>query len=177
MLQALRQMAEGQPEGLDEFFRLCGDAMFSFACRALPSRADAEEVLQDALVRIWNKAANYDPVRSKPFTWAMMILRGLVYDRLRHQRRRVTLEALPDINDAYWPASVGPLLGGERLDWEAAWASLNEHERGTLELAIFTAATAEEIASMRQEPVGTVKTRIRRGMQKLRDILYPSTAP
>lgn len=175
LLGSIQLMAQREERGLTQFFRLCGDGLFSFALRALDSRSDAEEILQDALVRVWDKAAEFDPSRSHPYTWAVMITRGLVYDRLRRRSRRVILEHSPFLNEDSWGSSADPNMG-QWLDWEDAWATLSEQERSTLTLAVFSAATAEEIAKKRDEPIGTVKTRTHRALHKLRQLLF-SQAP
>ncbi|MFN0128668.1 MAG: RNA polymerase sigma factor [Verrucomicrobiales bacterium] len=178
LVDAVRRMARRDATGLDDVFHLCGDALFSFALRALHSRGDAEEVVQDTLVRLWHKAPTYDPARSHPFTWAMLITRGLVADRLRARHRRVTLVGWEGMDEGSreegpWPAAgAAPWTCGRREDWEAAWAGLSEIEQRTLQRAVFTPATAEDIARELGEPLGTVKARVRRALAKLRRVLF-----
>ena len=83
----LRRIGEGQRAALQELYHLYSKPLYSYALKILGNQQDAEEVVQDAFVRYWKKAAKYDRSRSKPFAWAVMILRGICFDRLRQRKK------------------------------------------------------------------------------------------
>ena len=151
--------------------------MFSLALRLVGDAGEAEEVLQDAFVKIWRHAADYDARRSRPFTWAVTILRRTGFDRLRKRRRAVVYPPLPADAEA-----IDDLPGGDdtrqvaaanedsaRL--RAALAEIPADQRRALELALYSDLTHPEIAHSLARPVGTVKSWIRRGLLDLRHML------
>ena len=164
----MRRIAEGDASAVDELYRNFATPLFSFALRVLGRREDAEEVLQDTFVRIWKKAASFDSARSRPYTWAVMILRGLALDRLRLRQRRP--EPLPL---ALVPESPPPpdFPEEEAARLRVAFGSLRAEERACLELAIFEDRSHQEIATDLGQPLGTVKSRVRRALARLRELL------
>ncbi|MES2708237.1 MAG: sigma-70 family RNA polymerase sigma factor [Verrucomicrobiota bacterium] len=163
----LHRMSRGETAALNDLWDAWSRPLFAVAVRALGSAEDAEEVLQDALVRFWNKAPDYDFRQSQPFTWAVMILRGLIHDRLRARRRRPVLVAGGNSPEGI-TESLPP---GQRGDLEQALSMLTPDERQALDIAVFHPATHEEIATRLGQPLGTVKSRIRRALDKLRSAL------
>lgn len=158
-----QQMARGDKSALDRFFESHGSAMLGVALQMLGSHEDAEEVLQDTMVKLWQKAPAYDPTRSRPFTWALLMLRGLCLDRLRLRRRRLVPVPLPpDWSQPclqHWsPETV--------MDVQGAWEGLGPAEQLLLRRAVFGPLTAADVAVADQEPIGTVKSRLRRTLQK-----------
>jgi RNA polymerase sigma-70 factor (ECF subfamily) len=89
-VRLIAQIADGQTGALSELYRRRGGALFRFLQRILGEDPDAEEILQDAFVAIWRRAGGYDPAKSGPLTWMMMIARGLALDRLRQRSRRLS---------------------------------------------------------------------------------------
>ena len=147
------------------------------AYRVLNDQEAAEDVLQDVFVQIWDKAPTYDPARGKPLTWAVTMTRNKAIDRLRSAHRRYRLhdevereteifERTPD------RSSVDAVDSAEksRIVRDAVM-QLSKEQRHAIELAFFSGLTQAEIAEELQEPLGTVKARIRRGMMKLKEIL------
>ena len=166
----MRRLAQRDPSALDELYQNFATPLFSFALRMLGRREDAEEVLQDTFVRIWNKAVSFDSGKSRPYTWAVMILRGLALDRLRYRHRRpdpLPLEFAPEA----LPPPDFPEDEAARL--RAAFSALRPEERACLELAIFEDRSHPEIAADLGQPLGTVKSRIRRALARLRELLAP----
>lgn len=163
----LYRLGKGELAALNDLWETWSRPLYAFAVRALASTEDAEEVLQDALVRFWKNAPEYDPAQSQPFTWAVMILRGLIQDRLRARRRRPVLVAgsCPVEGIAQ---TMAPGFGG---DLEQALTMLTPDERQALDIAVFHPATHEEIAARLGQPLGTIKTRLRRAFEKLRTAL------
>ncbi len=164
----LRRLAEGDVAALDEVWAAWNRPLFAYAWRALGSVEDAEEVLQDALVKFWEKAAGYDRDKARPFSWALMITRGLVCDRLRlRQRRPVLVSESATTTDPAAP----PAVPGTRSDLQRALSALTAEEREALDFALFQPTTHEDLAARLGQPLGTVKARLRRAVHKLRAAL------
>jgi RNA polymerase sigma-70 factor (ECF subfamily) len=167
-------MAAGDSSALDALYPRLAPAITMFALRITDSQTDAEEVMQDTFVKMWNKAVSYDPKRGHVITWALTIARGLALDR----RRKLTRQAGRSVKDAI-PTAVAP----EGMDQErftalrGAWAMLSPEEQDCLEQSIFDDLSHSEIAVRRLEALGTVKSRLRRALQKLRQTLLDSPPP
>jgi RNA polymerase sigma-70 factor (ECF subfamily) len=140
---------------------------------------DAEEVVQEAFVQIWEKAASYDERRGKPLTWAMTLTRNKAIDRLRRVQRRNRLHDEVEQEAQIWDRVLDRDSSDEAAAHEtqaivrSAVIQLSEDQRRAIELAFFSGLTQHEIAKRLDEPLGTVKARIRRGMMKLRHIIAP----
>lgn len=169
----LERIGRRDTRALDQLYRCYAAPLFSYAYKMLSDRGDAEEVLQDTFVRIWRKAAQYDGKRSKPFTWSVMIIRGLALDRLRSRNKKsairsVPLDAVEEPHSSH-DASLEHLFFSEASrKVQQALQTLPEAERRCLELVVFSEISHSQIAQQTQQPLGTVKARIRRGMAKLR---------
>jgi RNA polymerase sigma-70 factor, ECF subfamily len=164
----LERLARRDAAALDELYRVYSTPLFSFAMKVLGRSEDAEEVLQDTFVKIWNKAPTFDRTKSRPFTWAVMILRGLALDRRRKLHRRPAPLPLDAALEAPPPPGF-PADESARL--RAAFARLRVEERACLALAIFGERSHPEIAADLGQPLGTVKSRVRRALAKLREFL------
>ncbi len=163
----LARMAKGDSTALAELWDAWSRPLFAVACHALGSQEDAEEVLQDALVKYWRKAPQFDPAKSQPYTWGMMLLRGLIHDRLRARKR---IPVLVSCEFAVDHASSASEAGGTS-DLLHALTALTPEERQTLDIAVFQPSTHEEIARRLGQPLGTIKSRIRRALDKLHSAL------
>lgn len=155
--------------------------LFSLAVRFTGDHGAAEEVLQDAFVKIWRHAAGYDARKSRPFTWAVTILRRTAIDHLRKHRRMPAFNPLPE--EVATPAEL-TTRETVRQTAEAReatgrvrdiLATIEPPRRDALELALFSTLTHAEIAARLAQPAGTVKTWIRRGLLELRDTLTSAT--
>lgn len=157
----------------DRYSRL----VFSLAYQAVGDIALAEEITQDVFMRVWEKADTYNPKYGKATTWMASIARNRAIDIYRRQRVR------PEGHRAAWDPDTGPDLPGLQ-DVEAeyeqtrrgaavrqALGTLPEDQRLALAYAYFLGYTQREIAEELNEPLGTIKTRIRLAMNKLRDLL------
>jgi RNA polymerase sigma-70 factor (ECF subfamily) len=173
----LALVGAGDREAFRELYRRYSRPLFSLAIRIMGDTGDAEEQTQDAFIKIWRNAASFDPRRSRPFTWAVTITRRTCIDRLRKRRRQVATAPLPGDGDASLPGMAGPCGSdiAEARDDSArlmgALADIPSDQRNALELAIFSAMTHPEIAQRLRQPVGTVKSWIRRGLLALRATL------
>lgn len=175
---ALVRLAEGDERALLSLYRHYGAYVYGLALRILRDSSEAEEITQDVFSKIWTNASTYRPERGSVLTWIMRIARNRAIDALRsrnaslaHLRRG--LES-PDGFES-WSVQRDP-VGEISMEWERrrvreAVASLPKEQREALSLAFFSGKTHIEIARVLGEPVGTIKTRIRLAMKKLRAIL------
>ena len=150
--------------------------VYSVAAHVLGDHGIAEEVLQDIFYQLWRTAANFDAARGSLPAWLMVTARNRAIDRLR-RRNRATQSG-----DEQWsnrPPAAPLNLETEMARKEAvervrsAFAALAPSQRETIELAYFEGLTQTEIAARTREPLGTVKTRMRSGLQILREMLNP----
>jgi RNA polymerase sigma-70 factor (ECF subfamily) len=152
--------------------------LFGAAMRILRDSAEAQDVVHDAFVALWEKADTFTPERGSPFSWAVTLVRNRAIDRVRQRRRRAELLAESAPSDLGYadaaPNASAPdaaMAGDEARAVRAAVATLPAEQKKALELAFFGGLTQEQIARTLREPLGTVKARIRRGLIKLRDSL------
>jgi RNA polymerase sigma-70 factor (ECF subfamily) len=152
--------------------------LFSLLLRILNNRAEAEDVLQDVFVQVWQCAASFDAERGRPFTWLVTLARSRAIDRVRalSSRERTAQAATAEEDDA--PSALqtaDPFDAAERREQrERIGAALNEipeEQRRVILLAYFEGLTQTEIAERLNEPLGTVKTRTRAALFKLRELL------
>ncbi|HEX4263293.1 MAG TPA: sigma-70 family RNA polymerase sigma factor, partial [Verrucomicrobiae bacterium] len=152
--------------------------LFSIAVRIVGDPQEAEEIIQDVFVQVWEKAPMFDIVLGTPIHWVISITRNRSIDRLRSRQRRARVieelrEEIAPETTVYTP-STPPALDKEALSLvRTAVAGLPAEQRQAIEMAFFSGLTHAEIAEKLGEPLGTVKARIRRGMLKLRDSLQP----
>ncbi|MFQ5946638.1 MAG: sigma-70 family RNA polymerase sigma factor [Anaerolineae bacterium] len=167
------RVAGGEREALAEIYDRYARVAFSLAVSILGDRMSAEEVTQDAFLRVWHAASGYQPSRGAFATWLMAIVRHRAIDELR--RGRLPLEMEPPI-PLENPASFAELAPGvdesvlRGLRMRAALARLPEEQRSVILLSYFMGLTHREIAERQDTPLGTIKTRMRLGLQKLRQI-------
>lgn len=176
-IRLLAAVAEGDRPAFRELYALHNAALFSLAVRLVGDIGAAEEVLQDTFVKIWRHAADYDPRKSRPFTWAVTILRRTCIDHLRKHRRFPSAIPLPDDDTAPVEFSTRETIRRTTEVHEAVelvntrLQAIARPQRTALELALFSTLTREEIAERLAQPVGTIKTWIRRGLLDLRETL------
>lgn len=167
-------VAAGEESALRIIYERYGWRLHGGAMRALENEADVAEVMQDWLVRVWEKAETYNPSLSCVGTWLTMIFRGLVSNKLRARRRRLCPVPLLEQDQLAAAAATHSLCSQEL---EQIFHQFSSDERRYLDAAVFTCRTHEEISRDFAEPVGTVKTRIRRAMDKLRNLLQQELQP
>jgi len=175
----LKKIGAGDRVSFDLLYDRFADRLFGIAYGVLNQREAAEDVVQDVFVQIWEKAALYDASRGRPLTWAVILTRHKAIDRLRsNQRRRQLQEDAEREAETHDPfdehtsldaAAVGETTARVRR----AMMELPPDQRQSLELAFFSYLTHVEIAEQLQQPLSTIKGRIRRGMAKLRELLPP----
>lgn len=176
--QLLRRIAARDREALAEFYDLMSGILFSTVIRILGDVNESEEVVQDVFLQVWKSAATFDSALGTPFNWVLGITRNRAIDRLRARQRRFramdTLESFAEVPPA-WHAAPAQMLFSEeeRAGVRAALNTIPSDQRQAIEMAFFGGMTHAEIAQNLNEPLGTIKARIRRGMLKLRDSLQP----
>lgn len=153
----------------DRYSRL----VFSLALRVLSDRDAAEETVQEVFIKVWRRADDFDPGRAKLSTWIARIAHNHAIDEWRRRSHRPRLGE-PSQNEST-DDTVLP-VDAAMADWEHqkivhALGHIPHEQRRVIELAYWGGLTHKEIAEKLGEPMGTVKTRIRRGMQKLRTLL------
>ena len=175
LLGLLQQMAKGEHTALAGCYDVMGPVVFSLAVRMLRDRPAAEDVTQDIFVQVWRQAANYDTTRGSPEAWMMMIARTRILDRLRSRSAGVILKPvgdnLPEVPDAEdWPEDLA-VSREDAVNVRRALAELPHDQKHAIELAFFDGLTHVEISEKLNVPLGTIKTRIRLGLLKIKDYL------
>jgi len=159
---------------LAELYDRFAATLNALALRILRDDADAEEVVQEALVHAWNRADSYDPGRSSVSTWLVLVTRSRAIDRLRSRRvvDRTHDQVRHEVSLHESPKGGRRVQDGERRQRvRAALRELPPEQRQVLDLAYYGGLTQSEIAQTAQIPLGTVKTRTLLAMKKLRSAL------
>ena len=179
----VRLVAERRPEALAELYDRFAPTLLALARRVLDNHADAEEVLQEVFVQVWNRGERYDPARSSVSTWLVLIARSRAIDRLRSRKvvertHEATAQAAVGASGVGEPHTSPEALENvfiqerhERVRREMA--ALPAEQRQVLEMAFYQGLTQSEIAAKAGLPLGTVKTRTLLAMKKLRNALRP----
>ena len=176
---ALERMARGDHEALAELYDRHGRLVFSLALRILRDQSDAEDIVQDVFSQAWRQAARYESSRGNVIAWLLNLTRSRAIDRLRGRQSRPeaasdSLLAI-DIPDLTLPVDEQLSLEGRASRVRAAMKELSVLQRVAIELAFYEGLTHVEIAERLELPLGTVKTRIRQGLLKLKERLAGAT--
>ncbi len=168
-------LSEGEVEALERLYDRYSSLVFSIAVRVLTDRQLAEDVTQEVFLRLWRRPWSYDPGRGKFRSWLMSVTRNRSIDERRRVVRRLRQEDRDDDGMPEIPApgrfhdpQLEAVLADERRAVREAMTRLPPAQREVIELAYFGGLTQVEVAALTGEPLGTVKTRIRLGIQKLR---------
>ena len=147
--------------------------LFGLLMRILNNREEAEDVLQELFLQVWRRAADFDENRGRPFTWLVTMARSRGIDRLRAlaSRERVAVAGARDEAEAVSDAANDAFRSEQRGLVTTALAQLPDEQKRPLMLAYFDGLTQSEIAARLGAPLGTVKTRMRTGLMKLRELL------
>lgn len=179
MLQAIKA---GDPGALARLYRRYGPAVLALCRRILGDPAEAEDATLDSFAQLWERSDRYDPARASPLSYLMTIARSRAIDRLRARRRGLvpvdwTDEILPS-NVSSPPSAYDAAFEAElRERVQAALRVLSERERRAIELSFYEGLSHREIAERLVLPLGTVKTRIRQGLIRLRGLVQSDGRP
>jgi RNA polymerase sigma-70 factor (ECF subfamily) len=174
---AIARIARGDASGLAELYDRHAKPVYSLALRILGSQSEAEDIVQDVFSQAWSQASRYDARKGRVAAWLLTLARSRSIDRLRALRvrradavedHRIDLENLVD---GGLPPDARVVSADERARVRGAVAQLPLLQRTALELAYYEGLTHTEIAARLEEPLGTVKTRIRSGLARLRELL------
>lgn len=170
LLHAVARSDEAALAALYDRYRII---LFGLLVRILSSREESEDVLQEVFLQVWRRAGDFDEERGRPFTWLVTLARSRAIDRLRvlASRQRLADSAAQEVTGEASDAVADTLHAEQREIVARALATLPEEQRRTLKLAYFEGLTQSEIATQLGTPLGTVKTRMRTGMMKLRELL------
>jgi RNA polymerase sigma-70 factor, ECF subfamily len=171
----IRAMATGNHDAFARFYDRYAPLVFPFVLRIVGERADAADVLQDVFWEAWRDASAYDAARGSPEAWLVMRARTRAIDRVRRTRRRAATFVAPLEQG---PAAAPPPVGGDAAQQAedrqlvaGALARLPQSQREVIELAYYVGLTQTEIAERLEQPLGTVKARIRLALARLREMV------
>ena len=173
----IEQIATGDQSALAQFYDVTNRMAFGLILRILGDRATAEEVVLDVYTQVWRQAGNYSRERGTPLAWLMTIARTRALDRLRSGRqemqRKESLEVVADVRSFEADPEATTITNEHQRLVRKALAVLPVEQRQIIELAYFSGLSHSEIAAHLGQPLGTVKTRTRLGMIKLKELLAP----
>lgn len=175
----LERIAAGDASAVKECMDAYGGLIWSLARRLSPSAADAEDATQEIFLEIWRSAARYDPKMGSEAVFLTTIARRRLIDRLRARKRRPATEEFDEelAFDAAREAPDAGALAVEASIAQRALAQLSEGERQIVLMGTVDGMTHSEIALATGKPLGTVKTQLRRGLIKIRELLGAEPPP
>jgi RNA polymerase sigma-70 factor (ECF subfamily) len=173
----LRRIAQRERSAFEDLYSRYVNILYASALKFVKEDADAQDVVQDVFIQIWDKAKLYDPAKGKPLTWALTLTRNRAIDRIRAIQRRTRLrdefeqETFVDESAGVREALSGVDASEKGQILRKAVSQLSPQQKKVIELAYFGGLTQTEIAEKLGEPLGTVKARARRGLLKLKELL------
>lgn len=181
----IAKVARGDEEAFSALYDRLSGPLYSLAYKMLGDAGEAQDALQDICLQLWRRAAAYEATKSSVFSWAVLITRGRVIDRLRSRSRRSRIVAAStddetvttEPSDASTPSTGADTVASheQAARVRQVLARLPQDQREAIELAFFSDLTHQEVAERLSQPLGTIKARIRRGMLKLREHLRVQT--
>lgn len=174
VVHLIQQVANQDRDAFNQLYDRFSTLVFTLAMRMLKVRSDAEDLLQEVFVQVWRQAENYSAERGSPEAWIINIARSRAIDKKRSIRRMEKSFVLTDDPARAESSENVESSAAEsetRLMMNSVLANLPQTQRKVLELAYFDGLTQTEIAERLAEPLGTVKTRMRSGIQRLRQIV------
>jgi RNA polymerase sigma-70 factor (ECF subfamily) len=170
-IDLLKAVAAKNDAALGQLYDRYRLILFGVLMRILNNREEAEDVLQEVFLQVWRRAVDFDENRGRPFTWLVTLARSRGIDRLRSlaSRERVAVAGASEMPDEVSDAAADAIRSERVGAVNSALADLPEDQRKPLVLAYFDGLTQSEIATKLGVPLGTVKTRMRTAMIKLRE--------
>jgi len=177
-VELLEAIARKDETAIAELYDRYRVILFGLLIRILTSREEAEDVLQEVFLQVWRRAGDFDEKRGRPFTWLVTLARSRGIDRLRSlaAKERVALAGAREPSEQVSDAVADAFASEQRTLVKTALAQLPEEQKRPLTLAYFEGLTQSEIAAKLGAPLGTVKTRMRTGLMKLREVLSNQSA-
>ena len=171
-IQLIQRIANHDSDALAQLYERHAAQMFSVAIRILKTCKDAEDLVHDVFLEIWNKAKDFDPTRGKVRNWILIRLRSRAIDRLRIHANTQKFFTTVDYNECeFIQTDPAPDLLVEWKDARRAVESLSESQSQVIMLSYFEGLTCNEIADLCQIPIGTVKSRLSAAIKHLRRVL------
>ena len=173
----IQRIAERDSKAYQTFYQKYSGLIFATISHVLNDHHDTEDVMQEVLVQLWNKAHLYEPRKGKPLTWLTTMARNRAIDRIRAKQRRSRLNDEFEVENKHvqpeFESSGRDLLQDKERDsiLRGAVAKLTEDQKEAIHLAYFSGLTQAEVAEKLREPLGTVKARIRRGVNRLEGLV------
>ena len=175
LMELLARTALSDQRAFAELYRLTAPHLYAVALRILREAAAAEEVLQESFVNVWHHAGSYLAARSQPLTWLTSIVRNRCLDQLR--RREIATTTMNDEEEGVTMAAEGPtplealLAGADARAVRACVEGLDARQKQAIALAFYQGLSHSELARHLKQPLGTVKSWVRRGLERLRACL------
>jgi RNA polymerase sigma factor (sigma-70 family) len=175
LMELLARTALRDQQAFAELYRLSSPHLYAVALRILREAAAAEEVLQESFVNVWHHAGSYVAARSQPLTWLTSIVRNRCLDQLR--RREVETVAMNDEDGGVSVAAEGPtalemlISGADARAVRACVEALDAGPKQAIALAFYQGLSHSELSKHLKQPLGTVKSWVRRGLERLRACL------
>jgi RNA polymerase sigma-70 factor (ECF subfamily) len=173
LAQMLAAVSLGDKRAFHELYQRTSAKLYGVCCRILGEGRDAEDALQEAYVNVWRRAARFDATRASPITWLAAIARNAAIDRLRARGTRIMapIDEVHDLADETPNAEFMLGQAGEARRLHGCLSELSGRDSALIRAAFLEGATYSELAARASEPLGTIKSRIRRALMKLRDCL------
>lgn len=170
LADALLRTGRGDRSAFEAVYKATSAKLFGVCLRIFPDRNEAEEALQDAYITIWNKAASFEAGRASPISWLVTVTRNRAIDRLRAKGKAgfVALDEAAEVADPGPLADAQLLAAGEDHVLHGCVEGLDRRDAHFIRSAFIGGATYADLAAREGEPLGTVKSRIRRALIKLR---------
>lgn len=173
--ELIRKMAAGDTAAFARFYDRYAPLVYPLILRIVREPAEAADVIQEVFWETWQRAGDYDPARGTPEAWMVTRARSRAIDRVRSTRRRGDVFVTSPVEDAASLPSEPVRDPADRVEDQrtvrSALERLPDAQREVIELAYYAGLTQTEIAERLKQPLGTVKTRIRLGLTRLREIV------
>ena len=173
LTDALVRTGEGDRSAFETVYKATSAKLFGVCLRIFPDKEEAEEALQEAYLTIWNKAASFEAGRASPISWLVTVTRNRAIDRLRSKGKAgfTALDEAAEIADPAPLADAQMLVASDNRVLNSCIDDLNQRDAHFIRCAFVAGATYAELANSEDEPLGTVKSRIRRALIKLRSCM------
>jgi len=175
LLPLLLRISAGEEAAMETFYNLTINRIYGLAIKIVTKPELAEEVINDVFLQVWNKASDFDAEKAAPIAWLFMICRSRALDRLRREKSATKNQYQESEQDQAMDVSSTLLEDFEGIERSskvyAALEILNSKQRQTIALAFYRGMSHQEISHYTGDPLGTVKTNIRRAQDILRTVL------